>query len=193
MRSAKSLLLLLAVLPGLMFMAVEEEHHGADPMAFVGKVVNFVVLFGGLGLLLYKPLSKYLGTRGAAIDRTLRETRESRRKAEARLQEARSRLDALAGEIARIREEADSLGTEEKNRILAEAELEADRLQQLAHKEIELVSQHVKRDLRRYAAELATRRARERLQARMTPERHTLLIDQSISRLERLYEKSGSD
>jgi F-type H+-transporting ATPase subunit b len=192
MRPGKSLLLVLAVLPCLMFMTGEEEHHVSDPMAFVGKVVNFLVLFGGLGFLLYKPLSKYLTARGVEIDRTLRETLESRQKAEAQLQEARGRLDELAGEIARIREEAKNLGIEEKTRILAEAEREADRLQKLAHKEIELVSQHVQRDLRRYAAELATRRAREGLQGRMTPERHTRLIDQSIARLERLYEKSGS-
>ncbi len=192
MRSGKSCLILLALLPWLMFMTAEEESHGSDPMAFVGKVVNFVVLFGGLGVLLYKPLSRYLGVRGTEIDRTLRETRESRREAEARLQEVRSRLDELAEEINRIGDEAESLGTAEKTRVLAETEREADRLQQLARREIELVSQHVKRDLRRYAADLATRRAQERLRERMTPERHSRLIDQSIARLERLYEKSDT-
>jgi F0F1-type ATP synthase membrane subunit b/b' len=51
----------------------------------------------------------------------------------------------------------------------------------------------VTRELREYAAGLATEKARERILAKMTPERQARLIDSSIERLERLYEKSGSD
>ncbi len=191
----KHLAVLLLALPLMMFMtsAVEEEHHETDPMAFVGKVVNFVVLFGGLGFLLFKPLRKFLENRGRDIDRSIRETHESRQASEARLEEARNRLEELTGEIGQIQSEAEELGRVEKERILGHAQEEARRLKQLAHQEIGLVSQAVARELREYAAGLATEKARESILAKMTPERQARLIDSSIERLERLYEISGSD
>ena len=190
--SRKHLLLLVLVLPLLMFMTEEEGHHESDPMAFVGKVVNFVVLFGGLGFLLYKPLTKYLTNRGREIDRTIRETRDARQSAEARLQETLTRLDELTGELAEIQQEAENRGKKEKESVIAASRVEAERLRELSKQEIGLVSQNVKRELREYAADLATEGARRRLLARMTPQVHTELIDKSIERLGHLYEKSGT-
>lgn len=188
----KHLLALLLVLPLLVFMSGEEEHNGSNPMEFVGKVVNFVILFGGLGLLLHKPLKKFLEDRGRKIVRSIKDTRESRKASEARLEEARERLEKLTGEIARIRSEANERGQAEKEGIVGRAREEAERLQQLAQQEIGLISQSVTRELREYAAGLATDQARERIRARLTPERQARLIDRSIQRLERLYEKSGT-
>jgi F-type H+-transporting ATPase subunit b len=193
--SRKHLNALLLALPLLMFMAssVEEEHQVSDPMVFVGKVVNFVVLFGGLGFLLSKPLKKFLESRGQEIDRSIRETRESREASEARLEEAGRRLEVLTGEMDQVQSEAENQGRVEKKRIIGQAQEEARRLKQLAQQEIGLVSQTVTRELREYAAGLATEQARERIRAKMTPERQAQMIDNSIDRLERLYEKSSSD
>lgn len=186
---------LLLALPLLMFMtsAVEEEQHGTDSMAFAGKVVNFVVLFGGLGFLLFKPLKRFLENRGRNIDRSIREARESRKASEVRLKEARTRLEELTGEIARIRSDAEKQGRMEKERIITQSRDDAGKLKQQAQQEIGLVSQSVMRELREYAAQLATEQARERILAKMTPELQARLIDSSIERLTRLYEKSGSD
>jgi len=186
---------LLLALPLLMFMtsAVEEEQHGTDSMAFAGKVVNFVVLFGGLGFLLFKPLKRFLENRGRNIDRSIREARESRKASEVRLKEARTRLEELTGEIARIRSDAEKQGRMEKERIITQSRDDAGKLKQQAQQEIGLVSQSVMRELREYAAQLATEQARERILAKMTPELQARLIDSAIERLTRLYEKSGSD
>jgi F-type H+-transporting ATPase subunit b len=186
------LILILLTLPALMFMSGEEEDHGSNPMEFVGKVVNFVVLFGGLGFLLYKPLRKFLEGRGQEIARSIQDTNAARKDAEARLGEARGRLEELNGEITRIRTDAEERGRAEKDGIIGRAREEAERLQQLAQQEIGLVSQSVTRELREYAAGLATEQARERIRARLTPESQARLIDRSIERLERLYEKSSS-
>ena len=188
----RPLVLILLVLPALMFMSSEEEHHGSNPMEFVGKIVNFVVLFGGLGFLLYKPLRRFLVGRGLEIERSIQDTSETRRASEARLEEARIRVEELNGEIASMRSEAEARGKADKEGIVDRARQEADRLQQLAHQEIGLISQGVTRELREYAAGLATDQARERIRARLTPEHQARLIDRSISKLESLYEKSGS-
>ena len=191
-QSKKHLLILLLVLPALMFATGAEEDHSSDPMAFWGKVINFVILFGGLGLLLAKPLRRYLGKRGEGISRTIRDTRESRDKAEARLQETHKRLEDLTGEIARIQKEAESQGQQGKTNILERAREDSERLKKLAQEEMGLISKSLTRELREYTADLAIEKAQERLQKSLTPERQALLIDHSIESLERLYEKSGS-
>jgi F-type H+-transporting ATPase subunit b len=188
----RPIVLILLVLPALMFMSSEEEHHESNPMEFVGKIVNFVILFGGLGFLLYKPLKKFLEGRGLEIERSIKDTNETRRASEARLEEARIRVEELNGEIASMRSEAEARGKADKEGIVDRARQEADRLQQLAHQEIGLISQNVTRELREYAAGLATDQARERIRARLTPEHQARLIDRSIDKLESLYEKSGS-
>jgi F-type H+-transporting ATPase subunit b len=180
------------VLPALMFATGAEEDHSSDPMAFWGKVINFVILFGGLGLLLAKPLRRYLGKRGEGISRTIRDTRESRDKAEARLQETHKRLEDLTGEIARIQKEAESQGQQGKTNILERAQEDSERLKKLAQEEMGLISKSLTRELREYTADLAIEKAQERLQKSLTPERQARLIDHSIESLERLYEKSGS-
>ncbi len=188
----RHLVALLLVLPLLMFMSSEGEDHGSDPMEMVGKIVNFVVLFGGLGFLLNRPLRKFLEKRGLGIERSIKDTREARKASEARLEEARGRLEELTGEIARIRSDAEERGQADKEGIVDRARLESERLQQLAQQEIVLISQSVTRELREYAAGLATEQAREKIRARLTADRQAALIDRSIQRLESLYEKSGS-
>ena len=51
MMTKQRIVLILIVLPCFLFLSSEEEHHAANPMEFIGKVVNFVVLFGALGVL----------------------------------------------------------------------------------------------------------------------------------------------
>ncbi len=191
-QSPKNLFILLLVLPALIFASGAEADHGSDPMAFWGKVINFVILFGGLGLLLAKPLSRYLVARAEGISRTIRDTRASREKADARLQETNQRLEDLIGEIARIQQEAESQGQQEKTHILERAREESVRLKKMAKQEMGLISKSLTRELREYTADLAIEKARARLEKSLTPELQSLLIDNSIERLERLYEKSST-
>jgi F-type H+-transporting ATPase subunit b len=188
----KHILILFLVLPLFVFMAEEEEHHASGSGEFIGKVVNFVVLFGGLALLLRKPLRNFLDNRGKGIAHDLKQTRADRENAEAELKEAQKRVDDLSLEIQAMREEAEGEGRGQKDSILETARQEAERLTQLAQKEIEMLSQVGSRKLREYAAELAAARAEERIRDRITLEDQRLLIDESIERLERLHEESSS-
>jgi F0F1-type ATP synthase membrane subunit b/b' len=101
-------------------------------------------------------------------------------------------LDELTGELAEIQQDAERKGQQEKEAVIAASRVEAERLRELSKQEIGLVSQNVKRELRQYAADLATEGARRRLMARMTPKIHAELIDKSIERLGHLYEESGT-
>jgi F0F1-type ATP synthase membrane subunit b/b' len=85
MSPRKSIPLVLFLLPFFLFFASEEEHHEANPAEFIGKVVNFFILFGGLTYLLYKPVRKFLEGRSKEISHSIQESRESRQDAEMRL------------------------------------------------------------------------------------------------------------
>lgn len=187
------LALIVVVLPFLLFMSVEEEHHEADPMAFIAKTVNFLILFGGLAYLLRKPIKKFLEDRAIQIDTTIRDAAESRHGVEADLEETEKRLRELSLEVDELKEKAVLEGEREKGRLIRMAQEEGERMKAAAQQEIELISRAGIKGLKEYAFTLAAADALERIQKRLTPETHTQLIDDAIERLENLYEKSRSD
>lgn len=187
------LVLILAVLPFLLFMSVEEEHHDTNPMAFIAKVVNFLILFGGLAYLLRKPIKQFLEDRVAQISTTIRDAEESRHGAETDLEKTEKRLNELSQEVEELREKALSDGEREKERIIRAAQQEGERMKEAVQHEIEMISRAGIRSLKEYAVTLAAAEALERIQKRLTPEKHTQLIDDSIEKLENLHGKSRSD
>jgi len=189
----KRIWMILLALPFFLFMSTEEGQHKEDSMAFAGKVVNFVVLFGGLTFLLYKPARNFLAERGKTIEQTIKEASLNRQDAEAKFKKTQIRLKELEVETARMRREAESDGKAEGERIIKLARQETERLKQLALQEIEVISKLGIRELKEYAAGLAMRQAEKSIIEKITNKDHKLLIDKSIERLEDIYEKSSID
>ena len=188
MKSRFSVVLLLLALPFLLFMASEEEHHASGSLDFIGKVVNFIVLFGGLAFLLYKPAKKFLGERGLAIDRSLREARDSRVEAEKKLKGSQARLSELSHEVTRMKEDAAAAGRREEDRIIKEAQEEAEKMRLSLQLEIEMLAKSGIKELKAHVLSLATAQVVERIQRKLTARDQEELIDKSIERLENLYE-----
>ncbi len=160
-------------------------------MDFLGKVINFVVLLGGLIYLLRNPLRNFLQARTKSLEDALRETKGSRVEAEKRLQNVENRLEKIDREIEQIQRQAETEGHAVERRILQDAKAGANRLKLLSRQEIEMLTQAGIRQIRQYAAELATDLALQKIQRRINKEDQSLLIDRSIERLEKLYEKSS--
>jgi len=158
---------------------------------FLGKVINFVVLLGGLIYLLRNPLRNFLQARTKSLEDALRETKNSRVEAEKRLQDVENRLERIDREIEQIQKQAETEGHAVEKRILQDAKAGANRLKLLSQREIETLTQAGIRQIRQYAAELATALALQRIQRRINKEDQSLLIDRSIERLEKPYEKSS--
>ncbi len=188
----KNILLLLLLLPFLMFMAPEEEEHSSGLVDFLGKTVNFILLFGGLTYLLYKPIRSFLEKRGQDIQSSLKEAEDSRAEAERRLKEIEARLAGLQEDMERIKEEGEAEGRRAKERTLQLAQKEAERIKHFASQEIDSIIRSGIRELKEYAAELATALAEEEIRRKMSPRVQSALIDKSIERLDKLYEKSDS-
>ena len=183
--------LIFIMIPFVLFMSSEGEHHAATPMAFVGKVVNFLILFGGLTFLLYKPAKKFLAERALAIVRSLKEAKDSRSEAERTLEESWKRLTELSKEISQMDEEALVVGNKEKDQILLEAQKYSVRIREQAQLEIDMLSQASVKKLKEYAVSLAAEQALARIQKKITEQDHGELINKSIERLEKLHEKTS--
>ena len=188
----KKILLILLCLPFLIFMSTEEEEHSSGLIDFLGKTVNFIILFGGLTYLLYKPIRGFLEKRAQEIKFSLQDAEDSKKQAEQKLKEIEARLAGLEKEIEKMMKEADSEGRREMKRILQMARQETERIKHFARQEIDGIIRSGIRELREHTARLATSLAKERIQKKMSPELQSQLINRSIERLDQLDEKSNS-
>lgn len=191
MKTRRPCLLALFAVPFLLFMSVEEGARVSATMDFLGKLANFLILFGGLAFVLRKPVKAMLAKRSADIGGAIRQAEEDKAGAEAKAGESRAKMSGLEEEVRRLKIAAEEEGRRETERISRAAEGEAERLKKLARQEVE---EHVRRGVRElkiYAAARATDLARERIRKRLTPELQAALIDKSIDKLSDIHEKSG--
>jgi len=190
MSGKNGILLVLVLLPLFLFLTPGEAEKAAGTADFAGKVVNFLLLFGGLGFFLYKPVRAFLENKTLEIRRSLEEAKSSRKEAEDRYEATMRRVEGLSGEIAKMKAEAEAQGNKEKARIAKQAEEEAARVLRLVRQEIDAHTQTGIREVRTFVAETATSLARERIRKNLVPDDHSLLVDKSIERLSKLDEKS---
>ncbi len=183
-------LFLLLLVPFFLAMTTDEVEHSSHSSDFIGKVINFVVLFGGLTFVLYKPLRKFLGERGEAIRGSIKKARTMKKDAEAELAGASKRMEKLQDEVIKIRSSAEKEGLEEKERIISAARQEVARLKNLTSEEISFLTDTAIQELKEYTVRLAVNQAADRIKERLTPKIHAGLIDRSIERLDKLNEES---
>lgn len=179
-------LVLALISPGL----AEEASGHFNLATFLGQVLNFVVLFGGLAYLLRKPLNEYLKGRVEQVATRLQQSEVRKQESLEKLKEARNRLNNLAGEIQVLKEQAREEAERERAAIRQEAEKEAERLKKLAREEIETMVRLSIRDLKTYAIDLSVSLAEKRIQEKLTPELHRKLIHRAIDRLRSTHEPS---
>jgi F-type H+-transporting ATPase subunit b len=184
--------LVLLVLPLFLGFSSVEEGHTSPLTDLLGKTINFIILFGGLAYLLAKPLRKLLAEMGLAVKNTIQETAKAKTEAEEKLAALLARMQGLEQEARAIKDEGEKEGERERARILSLARKESERIRAFAAQEVETLTRSARAELNAHAAELAVSLARARIERRLTPELHSHLIDDSISRLDSLYEKPHS-
>jgi F-type H+-transporting ATPase subunit b len=159
---------------------------------FLGKVVNALVLFGGLTFVMRKPVKALLAKRTVDVGESIRRAASGRTEAEAKAEASRAKLAGLASEVQALKAEAEAEGKRETERIARAAADEAERLKKFTRQELDEQVRRSVGELKAYAAARAAAIARERIRRRLTPEIQSALIDKSIDRLSKLHEKPGS-
>lgn len=190
-RASLALLFLLVLGPSLGAAVREAGPEAASGSSgMLGKVINFVLLFGVLVYFLAKPLKNFLAKRTSDIRAALDEARAAREEAERKFAETQARLAALEDEAARLKSEAEAEGLRASDDIRAQSGKEAERIRTFAAQEIDLRVKAGVQELKERTIELAAELAAGHLKQAIGPADHAGLIDRSLERIEDFHEKS---
>ena len=165
----------------------EGGHHdqsiGEMILGMGWPVANFIIFVGALYYFLNQPFRDYLKNRGAAIRKDLVEAAEIKATATAQLASIEQKLQALPGELSKLRTRgAEEIAAEER-RIAAAATAERDRLLEQARREIDLQVRLAKKEILEHAADLSVQLATERLKKEVTPADQDRLVDRYLSQV----------
>ena len=183
----KSVWPVLLAVPFLLCMTPQEGSGRAAFGDLLGKIINFLILFGGLFFLLRRPLSEYLSRRSGEIRTSLDQARASRNEAERKLLETQARLAALKDETAKIAAEARAESEKARERIRALADKETGRIREFTRQEIDLQLKAGVRELSEYTVDLAAGLAEARLKAGLADDAQSKIIDRSIEQLAEIH------
>ncbi|MBZ5534908.1 MAG: ATP synthase F0 subunit B [Acidobacteriia bacterium] len=148
------------------------------------KWANFLVLFGGLGYFLRKPMQQFLAARREEIRKSLEEARSAREKAERDLAQALARLEQVEEEMVSLKTAAAAEMEADRVQILEAAKVEAEQIITSAHDEVALLVKNAQKDLREHSAALVVELAEQQIKSQIRPEDQGRLFRQFTSSLE---------
>jgi F-type H+-transporting ATPase subunit b len=156
---------------------------GAKIKDLIWRTMNFVVLAGGLIFLARKPIAQGLRSRSQGIKDELEGLERQKQDAEKRLAEYKEKLSLLDKEVEKIVSGYIREGEEAKARIIEEAKVTADKLQEQAKKNIEYEFSKAKQQLRVEMAEQAVAMAEELIKKNIKQKDHKSLIDEYLTKV----------
>jgi F-type H+-transporting ATPase subunit b len=154
---------------------------GPETAANVFTIFNLVILLLAIGYGLAKALPKTFRKRSTAIQKQLVDARTATEEATVRLNSVESRLSKLDDQIAAMRTHAESDIAKEEQRIRASVEDEKAKIIAAAEAEIQSATTLARRDIQRYAADLAIEQAARKLV--VTPETDRMLVESFAHKL----------
>lgn len=163
----------------------------AEQAATTFTVVNFVVLAILVGWFLIKTLPKTFRDRSSAIQKHLVDARTATEEASARLNSVESRLGKLDEQIAAMRAQAEKDAALDEQRIKSAVEDEKQKILKAAEQEIATATVQARKQLQRYAADLAIEQAARKLV--VTAEADRLLVQGFARRLTGDETKGGEN
>jgi F-type H+-transporting ATPase subunit b len=171
----KRLLLALLLFSFTAFGSSEAEEHGGDPM-IVKKWINFAILAGGLGYLAIKFGGPAMRSQQKRILESIEGAAHRAEEAEARAAEIDRKVAGLESELVAMREQARAEMSAETARFEDETRAQLDKIRRQAESDIAAARAEAIGELKAHAARLAVELARQKIEARMTPETQSRLV-----------------
>lgn len=169
----------------------KKEAGDSDRLLF-WKAINFALLAGALGYVIYKKGGPFFAARTESVRRALDDAARATREAEERYAEAERRLANLGAEIEKLKTQASAEAGAEAERIRAESEVALAKIRQQSEQDMATAGKAARQELRVYAAELAVGLAARRIEERMTPDSEGALLGAMLDDLDRRgQEQSG--
>ncbi len=165
------------------------EHHdesiGGMIKAMGWPVANFIIFVGVIYYFANQPLKDYLASRHSTIRRDLVEAAELKAAAAAQLAAIEQKLQALPGELDKLRARGAEDIISEEARIAAAAAADRERLLEQTRREIELQVRLAKKAILEHAADLSVQLATERIRQEVTPDDQSRLIDRYLDQVKK--------
>jgi F-type H+-transporting ATPase subunit b len=179
--------LFLAGFPGIA--AAQENETGSKAREESGaediwRVVNFVIMAGGVGYLIVKNAGPFFAARSKKIREEIVQGEEARQEAERRAAEVDRRLANLEADIAGLRAKSEREAELEFERMRQRTAAEIAKIQLHAEQEIATAGKTARLELKRYAAELAIGLAERKIRTRMNAETQDGLVASFVHELE---------
>lgn len=156
-------------------------HMSPETAANVFTIFNIAILLLAVGYGLVKTLPKAFRKRSTAIQKHLVDARTATEEATTRLNSVEERLSRLDDQILAMRHQSEADSLREEQRIKASVEDEKIKIIASAEAEIQSATTLARREIQKYAAELAIEQAARKLV--VTPETDRLLVANFAHRL----------
>ena len=163
--------------------------QGAEPAAkekkptheLLYKVINFVILVGGLGYVLRKPSAEFFSSRSASIQKGLEEGRKALEASQAQLKAVEQKLNGLEAEITAYKANAIREMEAERQRIEQSSAEEGARILESARAQMSVAVRAAKLELKRYAAQKSVSLAEDKIRSRLDDSRRKQWVRQFVA------------
>ena len=180
---------LVFVLGGIAFASSSEGggHGGVVHNAWLAndtwKVLNFAILVVVGFFLARKPVAQFFSSRAKGIEDEIKELQQKKADAEKKLAEYQAKFKNLDQESKLILEDYIKQGEEARARILAEAEAQAEKLEEMAKRNIEQEFKSAKIKLQQEIAEKAMEKAEQVIIASISSKDQDKLVDEYLKKV----------
>jgi len=153
---------------------------GISLPTLIAQIINFVILFGLLYLVAYKPIMRRLDERSRKVKESMEQTEHIKEQAAHAEQEAGKRIEAASKEGQEIIARAIRTGEETRQQAQQEARQEAEALITRARTEIQKERDEAIDELRKEFADLTILAAEKVIERSLDKESHRQLIDKVL-------------
>ncbi|MCP3874152.1 MAG: ATP synthase F0 subunit B [Desulfobacteraceae bacterium] len=163
------------------------DAHGGVHNAWLGvdtwKALNFCVLVVAVFFIAKKPVANFFSSRAKSIEDEIKELEAKKAEAETKLAEYQAKFKNLDQESKQIVEDYIKQGEEAKTRIIAEAEAQAEKLEDMAKRTIEQEFKSAKSALQKEIAAKAMEKAEEVIIASISSDDQDKLVDDYLKKV----------
>ncbi len=159
-----------------------------DILQILLHMLNFVILFGGLTFLLFKPVNSFLENRREHFEKLARENEEQAKENERLKNEYETQMKTAVTEIAEMRAEAEKSMADISKAYISDARDRANAIVAAAEADAEKHKEHIMESLQTEIGELVVS-ATQKLLGEATPDRNDALYDEFI----RVVEEQGKN
>ncbi|WP_287126601.1 F0F1 ATP synthase subunit B [Desulfobacter sp.] len=158
--------------------------HNAWKDVDTWKVLNFVLLALGCFFIAKKPVAQFFSSRTKGIEEELTDLEQKKAEAERKLAEYQARFRNLEQESEQIIEDYIKQGEDAKKRIIAEAEAQAEKLEDMAKRNIEQEFKAAKALLKQEIVDRAMEQAEALIKKSITTQDQNRLVDEYLKKVE---------